>query len=303
VAPNFKTPYAHHASVGFLREWPRRMTMAADVIYARGQNQVGTLDYNPLVPELGPGRRPDDEIRGAVAVAGTSASLLQYTSFGQTWYRGLALSLASTPNARYNFRISYTLSKTEDNSTDYQNAFIPEDTGKGRDRSNPTGLPIGFDPLHDKGPSLQDQRHRLVVSGSYALPAEILVSPIVTVGSGRPYNILAGEDLNGDGDGGAFPADRARRNPLDAASSVTRNSGVLPMSATTDVRVSRRFRRNGYSVDGIIEVFNLFNRTNFTEINNIFGKGAYPAQPSATFGQFEKAGPPLQAQLAVRVNF
>jgi hypothetical protein len=47
----------------------------------------------------------------------------------------------------------------------------------------------------------------------------------------------------------------------------------------------------------------VFNRTNYTEINNIFGTGAYPANPVPTFGQFTQAGAPRQIQLAVKVNF
>jgi hypothetical protein len=143
-----------------------------------------------------------------------------------------------------------------------------------------------------------------VVSGFYHLPGNIQVSSIVTVASGRPYNVLAGFDLNGDGNGGAVPPDRARRIPGDPASSVGRNSGALPMHATTDVRVSRRFRLPGrFTVDGIFEVFNLFNRTNFVEVNSIFGTGAFPSSPLTAFGQFEKAGPPLQAQLAAKIGF
>jgi hypothetical protein len=172
-----------------------------------------------------------------------------------------------------------------------------------RDGANPTGLPVGFDPVSEKGPSLQDQRHRLVVSGLYVLPGRVQVSSIV-ITSGRAYNILAGADLNGDGNGGAFPPDRARRIPGDPASNVGRDSATLPMQATTDLRVSRRFRlAKRMSLDGIFEVFNLFNRANFVEVNNIFGTGAFPSNPLPAFGQFEKAGSPLQARLAIKVNF
>jgi hypothetical protein len=50
-------------------------------------------------------------------------------------------------------------------------------------------------------------------------------------------------------------------------------------------------------------VFNLFNRTNYTDINNVFGPGAFPNQPLPTYGQFTQSGPPLQVQLAARVTF
>ena len=75
------------------------------------------------------------------------------------------------------------------------------------------------------------------------------------------------------------------------------------MQATVDVRVARRFTLGRVYVDGLFEVFNLFDRTNYTEINNIFGPGAYPAAGLPTFGQFTQAGPPLQVQLAARVSF
>jgi hypothetical protein len=298
--PGLVTPYAHHAAIGVDRELLHELTLSANFVYARGFEQLGTIDYNPVVPALGAGRRPED-VDGR---AGTSASILQYTSFGETWYRGLTLAVSKRFNGRYQLLASYTLSKAEDNSTDFQSAFVPETNGLGRNRQDLTGLPVGFDPDRERGPSTQDQRHRFVMSGLYVAPAGVQLSSIVTLASGRPYNILAGADLNGDGNGGAFPPDRARRAPSDPTSSVSRNSGTLPNQAVVDLRVSRRFDFAGRaSTDLIFEVFNLFNRTNYTEINNIFGTGVYPDNPLPTFGQFTQAGPPLQVQLALKVGF
>jgi hypothetical protein len=269
-------------------------------VYARGLNQAGTIDYNPLVPSLGPGRRPGD-LNGQ---PGTSASVLQYTSFGEIWYRGLILSLSGRLPNGSRFVAAYTLSKAEDNSTDFQSTFIPQDNGRGRNPADPTGLPIGFDPGAERGASLEDQRHRFVMSGTWVLPAAVEASTIVTIGSGRPYNILAGADLNGDGDGGSFPSDRARANPADPATSLRRNTGTLPSQATVDLRVSRKFPLGGRArLQALFEVFNLFNRTNFTEVNNVFGTGAYPSQPLPTFGQFVQAAPPRQAQVALKLAF
>jgi hypothetical protein len=300
IDPGLKTPYAHHAAVGVDRELPRQMAISANVVIARGFEQVGTIDYNAIVPALGAGRRPED----VGGVAGTTASILQYTSFGETWYRGLSLSLSKRFSDRYQFLASYTLSKAEDNSTDFQSAFVPQDNGLGRNRQDLLGLPTGFDPDAERGPSTQDQRHRFVLSGLYVAPWNVQISSIITVASGRPYNILAGVDLNGDGNGGAFPPDRARTNPADPASSVGRLTGTMPNQATVDVRVSRRFSLgDNATAEGIFEVFNLFDRTNYTEVNNIFGTGAYPTAPVATYGQFTQAGSPLQAQLAVKIRF
>lgn len=306
VGPVLRTPFAHHVVAGIIRELPGRFTAAADFVYVRGFNQVAAIDYNPLVPALGPGRRPEDVLDPVTGtpIAGTSASLLQGTSWGETAYRGLTVAMAARREDRYQVLASYTLSKAEDNSTDFQSAFIPENNGLGRDPSDPTGLPIAFDPSSEKGASLADRRHRFVLSGTYVLPKRVMLSAIASAASGRPHNILAGVDLNGDGDGGAFPPDRARRSLADPGSSVPRNSGRLPMEATVDLRVSRRLRTGGrISFDAMLEIFNLFNRTNFTEVNSIFGPGAYPSEPLPTFGQFERAGAPRQVQLGLKLLF
>ena len=160
-----------------------------------------------------------------------------------------------------------------------------------------------------RGPASHDQRHRFVLSGVYQFPLGIEVSTIVTAASGRPFTPLAGADLNGDGDGGAFPSDRARRNPVDPRSSVGRHSGTMPGQVSVDARLSKRFTLRGTSLVALVEAFNLFDRANFTEVNNLFGRGAFPGEPQrdaegrVTFGLFEQAAPPRQVQLALRLGF
>src|SRR6185295_13450967 len=236
--PGLETPYAHQAAVGFDRALGSDLTVAANFAYVRGKRQLGTIDYNPVVPSLGAGRRPND----LGGVAGTSASILQYSAFGETWYRGLTVSVNKRFREKSQFMASYTLSKAEDNSTDFQSAFIVQDNGRGRNPADPTGLPLGFVPDADKGPATHDQRHRFVVSGLYQFPWNVQLSAIVTAASGRPFNPLAGADLNGDADGGAFPSDRARTNPADAATSVGRNSGTMKSQITVDARLGKKFR-------------------------------------------------------------
>jgi hypothetical protein len=304
--PGMTTPYSHQAAAGIDRAIGRDFSVAANFVYVRGKNQLGTIDYNPIIPSLGAGRRPND----ANGRPGTSASILQYTTFGETWYRGLTVSVNKRYHDDTQLQVSYTLSKAEDNSTDFQSAFIVQDNGRGRDPSNLDGLPTGFDPLSEKGPATHDQRHRFVFSGLHRFPWDLTLSAIVTAASGRPFNALAGADLNGDGDGGAFPADRARRNPADAASSVGRNSETMQSQFNVDARLSKRVRLGPKAaVDVIVEAFNLFDRTNFSEINNIFGRGAFPNEPQrdaqgrVTYGLYEQALAPRQIQLALKLSF
>jgi hypothetical protein len=316
--PALRTPYAHQAAVGLERALGSDFALSLNGIYVRGYHQVGTIDYNPVLPaSLGPGRRPNDlpcSANPAAAclnggIAGTSASLLQYTSFGETWYKGVTASLRKRFSRRYQFLASYTLSKAEDNSTDFQSNFIPQNNGRGRNPADRAGLPLGFSPEAERGPATHDQRHRFVLSGLYGLPMEIRLSTILTAASGRPFTPLAGADLNGDGNGGAFPPDRARRNPADEASSVGRNSETTASYVNLDLRLSKRFKfgKSG-GFETILDVFNVLNRANFFENTNqssftIFGSGAYPANPLPTYRRYTETLAPRQVQLAVRVGF
>jgi hypothetical protein len=299
VSPDLKTSYSHQMSVGVDRElWPRA-TMSVEFLHVRGLKHLGVIDYNPLVASLGPGRRPED-VDGR---PGTSASILQYTSYAGISYTALVLSVRKRLSEGYQFLASYTLSKTSDDSSDFQNSFIPEINGRGRDPDRDNQLPLGFDPAHEHGASQQDQRHRFVLSGTVEV-RRVQIAGIVTIGSGVPFNILAGADLNADGDGGTFPPDRARRNPADPASAVPRNAGRMPSESTVDLRISRKFKLRGKSaVEPMLEVFNLFNRVNFTDVNTIFGTGAFPDHPLPTYGQFLRAAPLRQVQLAARLHF
>jgi len=146
-----------------------------------------------------------------------------------------------------------------------------------------------------------------VLSGSYLAPAGFQLSAIVAAASARPFTPLAGADLNGDG---LLFADRARTTVTDPTTSVGRNSERMDPEFRVDFRLTKRFALNGASsLDVMADMFNLFNQTNFTDVNNIFGPGAFPQAPMhdaagrVTYGLFEKAAPPRQFQLGARLNF
>ena len=222
-----KTPYAHHFSVGIDRAVARSRR-------ADGELRVRARLQSARHDRLQPGRACRSvpvAVRSTSAdVPGTSASVLQYTAFGETWYHGLTVSATKRFSERWGSAGQLHAVEGDDTSTDFQSTFLPQDNGRGRNPNDPTGLPLGFDPDSERGPSLQDQRHRLVAErpvSSHRTPSTSHRSSRVE--SGRPYNILAGDDLNGDGNGGTIPGpDRALRIPGDLSSSIGRNAGTLP---------------------------------------------------------------------------
>ena len=153
--------------------------------------------------------------------------MLQYTSFGETWYRGVTVSASRRFVDRHQFMLSYTLSKAEDNGTDFQSEFIAQDSGRGRNPDDLNGLPLGFDPDSEKGASVQDQRHRFVASGIYILPkdARVLHRSWRSVRAGRTTSSRV--SISTPMVTAARPIAR-ERTLSDITTSVQRNAGTLP---------------------------------------------------------------------------
>lgn len=319
LAPDFDTPYTHQTSVGFDRSLTRDLGLSANFLYVRGKSQTATLEYNPLLPPTPSvnNRRVNDTpcstssttCRQATVPAGqniaalgipfSSAQVREYKNYGETWYKGLIVSLNKRLSRNYQLQVSYTLSDTQNVADVY--TTVPENHGYGRDPADPMGLPIGFDRLYDRGPALNlDVRQRLAVSGLYRAPLGFLIAGVVTAASAAPFTADSGSDLNQNG----VTGDRARTNPSDPSTEVRRNTERMRGTLIVNARLSKRFRiRNGASIEGIVEAFNLFDRANFLTIENTFGTGAFPTSPSATYGQYTTARDPRQVQLAARLIF
>lgn len=304
AGPGLRAPSARQISVGISQALGDTVRLSVDLIAVRARDQIGVVDYNPLVAGLGAGRRPDD----VAGVAGTSASVNQFTNYGDGWYRGMTASLRKRMSHGFEALASYTLSKAEDTGSDmFGQANVAEDAGLGRDPADPAGLPRGLDPAVFRGPSAIDQRHRLVLSALGDLPWRLRLSGIAMWGSGRPYTALSGVDSNRNG---VAANDRARRDPADPASRVGRNGETLPATATVDARLSRTFALSrGVALELLVEAFNLLDRVNYSDVNNVFGPGAFPGDPQRdssgrmTYGRYTKAYPPRQAQIAARLTF
>src|SRR4029450_6520921 len=154
----------------------------------------------------------------------------RFEGAGVSLYNGMIVSFNKRAARWANVRLSYTLSKTTD---DAGNFFFssPQNNLNLRD---------------DLGLSDNDQRHRLVISGTVIPPESnsdsqmrqlidgFQLGYIFTYASSLPFNIVTGNDRNFD------------TNNNDRPVGVARNTGRGFDFASLDLRLSRRFKFNDH---------------------------------------------------------
>jgi len=279
IDPNIEASYSEQANLQVERELPGNAVVSVGylhlrtlhVILSRNVN-VPTTPASAGVPNLG---RPDPNW----------GNISRFESSGDSYYDGLIVSFNKRAARWANLRVSYTLSKTID---DAGNFFF-------------SSVQNNFDIRDDRGLSDNDQRHRLVVSGSLETPQQgkahglqslargFQFGYIFTYGSRLPFNVLLGTDRNFD------------TNNNDRPVGVGRNTGRGFDFVSLDLRLSRRFRvTERVDLQLLAEGFNVFNRANFGVPNNTFGSGVTPLP---TFGQPTAAFDPRQFQFGVKVSF
>jgi hypothetical protein len=282
-APDFVTPRVQQASVTLEKEVADRTIVSVSLLNVRGEHLIRALDVNlpqpiartypifdsagsvfensyytvdsfatwqftrtldcPWPPCINPLGRP-------IAQLGT---IDEFQSAASSNYKGATLSINRRVARGSYLRLSYTYARAID---DGQDALVA---------GQPATVQNSYEPNAERGPSVTDQRHRLVVAFSvephpFHRGQEFLghlfndwkFSTVVNYGSGRPVNATVIGDPNQDG------------NDLnDRLPGYVRNAFTGPDYSTTDLRITR-FLRLGerYKLNFMAESFNLFNRDN-----------------------------------------
>jgi hypothetical protein len=266
------TPYSQQTSFSMEHLVARDLTVSASYLFARGVKLPRTRNINLVMPGpvFGPGRADP-----------RFDNIYQLENSASSTYQGVSFSVNRRMSNELEFSASYTLSKTLDDASDFD-----------EQPQNPFNL------KSEQALSLQHQQQRLVFNALWELPigdeeagkaaqdnwitrifGHIEVAPIFTVESGRPVNPLTGVDSNR---GGAYPLSS---RPL----GLGRNSLRSPMLVNMDFRVLKYFLFGKTArFDLVGEAFNLFNRANVTRIDPVYGVGAVPQpgflQPLAAAG-------------------
>ena len=142
---------------------------------------------------------------------------------------------------------------------------------------------VGFELAPDFGGEwtlgVGDQRHRAVFNGIVDVGYGFQVSGLYFYGSGKRRATTYGGDLRRMG---SFSTNRLRPD----GTIVPRNNFVGDPLHRIDMRLQRRFNVGGLNVDGIAEVFNLFNHENYGNYITVESNRNY-GRPTATAGNVD----------------
>jgi outer membrane receptor protein involved in Fe transport len=229
-------------------------------------------------------------------------------------YDALLLSVERRFADRFGFRANYTLSKAFNYANDDQ---IPFSNGP----IDPANLQLEY------GPTPNDQRHRFVLAGTVDLPYGFRLSPILTLASGVPMDIVlpsgasrvpqlqrnaGGRLFKNAGELNAFLQQlNAARTPANQLPLAPANAKFNDNFSSLDLRLSKVFTfKERFRLEPIVEVFNAFNttnilgvsNTNFSGYGNVLGTANF-GQPVMTAGGVFGSGGPRAFQFAARFTF
>jgi hypothetical protein len=296
----FVNPRSQVTSIGFEREIARGFFAGADYVHQHWSDLDRSVDLNAptLFDRTAIGQvrtvAAANATRPIVPVNGGVRNVNVLMNLGEADYDGLQTQFGYRGSAKFQANLSYTLSKATNTSEPDGNGIGPNDANIAR---------LGEE---ERGPSVVDQRHRAVLTASYALPYNVTAGTLMVFASARPFNAVTGVDNNGDGANN----DRPVVNGAVLTKSAFRGTGTQDIGLFLEGRI----KHGGQAVLLRFEGFNLLNH------GNILGRAQTTygdtATVNSTFGQVVAAGtatnalpalanidPPRMFQFQVRYLF
>ena len=173
LVPNdMKPPRSRQWTLGVRQQLGQWLTALSYAGAESSNNQIVFFADNP------PGTAFNNRFGGNVPVPGF-ARIFRMSTVGRTWYDAALLTIDKPFSNNWGVNLAYTYAKAYKNGTD--------NTGE--------GLQFGafdygsVDDLY-KFRGSNDERHRIVLSGTVGLPANFRVSSLLTLGSGLPFTVF-----------------------------------------------------------------------------------------------------------------
>ncbi|MBY0495430.1 MAG: carboxypeptidase regulatory-like domain-containing protein [Cyanobacteria bacterium] len=282
-------PYVHSATIGIAKMLPGETSLEIDLIRQVQKDLQTGRDANlPARGPLASNLRPYPQF----------SSVTLINSLTDSTYDALQAQLRKRFRGS-TWQVSYTLAKAISDGTN-DNASVSTDPWS----------TFGND---DRGLDENDRRHALSVSAIAPLPWQIQLATIVSLRSGQPWDITAGQDLDGDGNQQDRPAGLVKNAGgtkseanLAIINAFRQSRNLTPVTMDTltqsspdtvvDVRATKQFRFGSKANVGVfLEAYNVFNTVNF---DNPSGN-----LRSASFGVYTSARSARQIQWGARIQF
>ena len=187
IDPHFRAALNMQAAVGVDRQITKNITANVTYLYSRGIHHYLSENVNaPAIfdPNTGVGTdRPCETDPLAVpggCPAGYTGNVYQFQS-GAVYNQSELIFTGNARMKRFNLFGFYVLNSAK---ADTEGAtYFPSHPGK---------------PGLDYGRAGWDTRNRLMLLGNVQLPYQLSLTPIFAANSGNPFNVVIGQDINGD---------------------------------------------------------------------------------------------------------
>jgi hypothetical protein len=284
-------PYSNQASVGMQRQIGTSMSFEADYVYTALRAQNVSINANLAYDAATGANYPFTNINKRPYPDWASVS--SRVSIGESNYHGLQLAFTKRMKDHWQASATYLLA----GQWDLQNAPVTAGC-QYVTTLNAAGQPVCDVPVPNLHETIRDewylngdQRHRVSFNGIWDVWKGVQVSGLFIWGDSGYATPTSGVDALQTGGS----AGRVRAN----GTVIARNSFDLPTYHRTDLRVQKRFGLGRAKVEGIVEVFNVFNHANFqtyvlNESNSRYGQ----PEPSVNM-----AFQPRMLQLGFRTTF
>ncbi|MDR3747879.1 MAG: TonB-dependent receptor [Acidobacteriota bacterium] len=192
VSPSLKIPYTMEAAFSVERQLTKSSTVSVTYINSRGEHQLIMRNANAPFPGT---YNPNDPTSGIRPFGGTT-NIYQYASDGVFLQNQLITNVRFQVGQRVSLFAYYTLN--------FANSDLGAGGGGGGGSffgggsSSAAFIMNSYDPMEDWGRAAFDVRNRFFMGGTISLPHAFRLSPFILATSASPFNIIVGQDLNGD---------------------------------------------------------------------------------------------------------
>jgi len=306
AAPDLVDPYSHQGSIGFARQLGNQASLEMDWVYTGDRAQLNTRNINVA---FNPATGVPYPLVGAQAAAnyinrpypGWGTIQMNRTD-GKQNYNALQTAFTKRMANHWQASASYTLSRTSnfDQLPLNPGCQYPVTTvaGSGVYRCDVAVALPDYISENDWYAG-KDQHNRVTFNGIWEAPYGLQLSGLYIFGDNGWETAQAGVDVLNQGAAGQVSAQgRLRAN----GSVIERNGIDLPSIHRVDMRLQKRISiTQKFKVDGIFEIFNVFNRKNFDPtLFTLNEQNARYGQPNAST---TTAYSPRMLQFGFRTQF